>query len=112
MVLVFVGGDGDEAALSARFSSLIVGEAGSFGRGEVELDARLGGRGIGGQFLGELKGGERQAGLAEVVGAYDLSEVEGGYEAGEDGMGELEVVKEVLEAGTGDGRGLLREEFE
>ena len=87
LVLVLVGGDGDEATLSARFFCLVVGETGPFGRGEVELDAGLGERGIGGQFLGELEGGEREAGLAEVVGADDLSEVEGGDEAGEDRMG-------------------------
>ena len=59
----------------------------------------------------ELEGGETETRGPGDIGAKNFTEEEGGDDAGEDGVGEVEVVKEVVEAVCGvDGR-WFREEL-
>ena len=62
LVVILVRGDGGEAALSANFFRLLVGEAGTLSCKEVELDVRLGRGGVRRENLGELEGGEGLSG--------------------------------------------------
>ena len=75
LVLVLVRRNGDEAPLAVDFFYLGVGVAAVFGAGEVEADALLDEGVVGAVVLGELQGGETEAGQVGDVGAEDLVEV-------------------------------------
>ena len=67
-------------------------ESFAFGCGEVEGEAFFGGRVVCSVVFRELEGGEAEPRDPGDVGAEDFPEEEDGDDAGEHGMGEVEVV--------------------